>query len=353
MIRLRPQQRWAFIVIFTLPSLISLACATITGGLPASPDQQDIPIKDQQNIPIKKDVDYGTGPFELVDPQVGLSDLSSYKASLTLAFEGTRAGSAEKWSKTYVMLTTREPAARQLTIEKSGDIAGAEPVFRAELDGTEYEKSGEQACDSAAIQEGNSLAERFEPALFLDGVIGADAVGNETVNDIASDHYTFNQSALGQQNVTESIGEVWVASKGGYVVKYLLTSNGTSIYFGEGIEGTLSIDYELTEVNAPVEITLPADCPPGLVDAPLMTDAANVLNMGGILAYDTSTSVAETAAFYQKGLEELGWKPLQDPAVSESGTILNYTQGNQTMTVIIAANNGVTTVHVAISRAQE
>ena len=198
-----------------------------------------------QEITIEKDIVYGSGPFEFPDPQVGLSDLSSYKAILTLAFDGTRDGKVETWSKKYVMLTTRDPAARQLTIEKSGDIPDPTPLFMAELDGADYEKSGEQACDTTAIQAGNSLADRYEPVLFVDGVIGADEAGSDTVNDVASDRYTFDQRAVGEDGVTESSGELWVASEGGYLIKYVLTRKAKADYFGEGVEGTLTLDYEL------------------------------------------------------------------------------------------------------------
>ena len=58
---------------------------------------------------------------------------------------------------------------------------------------------------------------------------------------------------------------MWVAANGGYVVKYVLTTSHDPDYFGEGVEGELSWDYELTNVNQPVTMELPADCPAGML----------------------------------------------------------------------------------------
>src|SRR5450432_388493 len=73
---------------------------------------------------------FGPGPFNLTMPTVGLSDLSSYRATLTVLFKGTQAGQPALWSRTYVMLASQKPAARQLTIDKVG--GDAVQVFMAE-----------------------------------------------------------------------------------------------------------------------------------------------------------------------------------------------------------------------------
>ncbi len=47
--------------------------------------------------------------------------------------------------------------------------------------------------------------------------------------------------AFGQFCLAQSTGEMWVASDGGYIVKYLVTTKGDANYFGEGIDGTLRL----------------------------------------------------------------------------------------------------------------
>jgi len=135
-------KRWTILLLILLPLLVSLACKFLTGGPAAgtpTPDSQT-----PELVTIQADVVFGPGAFIFPDTKAGLADLTSYKASLTLSFDGTRAGKAQKWSKTYVMLSAKEPAALQLTIEKTGDISDLDAVFMAEMNGAAYERRGKQ-----------------------------------------------------------------------------------------------------------------------------------------------------------------------------------------------------------------
>jgi hypothetical protein len=336
---------------------ISLACLTLTGA-PSTATQKASSVsstatRESSTASAEINVDFGPGTFDFPDTKAGLADLTSYKASLTLSFDGTRDGKVQKWSKNYVLLSAKEPATIQLTIVKTGDLANLESVFMAEAGGADYERRGEKACTANVIESGNSLSNRLEPAGFLTFVIGAEAAGSETVNATAANHYTFDERASGQSGLVKSTGEVWVASEGGYIVKYLLTTKGNADYFGEGIEGILTLDYELTDVNQPVTFKLPDDCPAGLVNAPLLQDASNVLNMPGMLTYDTSTSLTDIVAFYQKEIPNMGWKLVGDPTITEKAALMEFKQGNKTMSIILTADDYGTTVDVVLGNAQE
>ena len=299
-----------------------------------------------------KDLAFGPGSFNLTEPEVGLADLASYKATLTLSFTGTQDGKAQRWSKTYSMLTTKEPADRQLTIEKAGDFPDPGQVFMAEAAGAAYERLGTAACMATVIDPGNSLGVQMEPAGFLMGVTGAEAAGSETVNGVAADHFTFDDRGVGLQDIAKATGEMWVATNGGYIVKYVLTIVGDADYFGTGIEGTLTLDYELTELNKPVSLTLPADCPAGMVNAPQLPDASNLQSVPGLQSYDTSSSVADAAAFYQKQILDLGWTLPSGPAINDTTAIMDFANGNQTMTVIITTGDTGTKVLIELGSSQ-
>ncbi len=317
---------WKFLPLILTPLLVLSACGT--GANNPSADSQD-------SEELVVEVTLGPGPFNFRDTRAGLADLSSYKATLILSFDGSRDGQPSLWSKTYVMLSMKEPAARQLTIEKSGDNPDPEAVFMAEADGAAYESRGESGCNATVMDPVNLLADTWEPAGFLTGVVGADEAGSETVNDVSAAHYTFDERAFGLSDIAESTGEMWVASEGGYIVRYLVTTQGDADYFGEGIQGTLTWDYELTEVNAPLTFEFPTDCPAGMVDAPMLPDASNVLNVPGILAYDTASSLAEAVAFYQEQLATLGWQLLDDSAVTDTMALLPFSHGDQQLSVFI------------------
>jgi len=342
-------KHWAILLLVLTSLLISLACKFLTAA-PA----MDAPATDTSateapvsgELTIEGDVVYGPGAFNFPNTQAGLSDLTSYKATLVMSFDGTEAGQSQQWSKTYVMLAAKERETRQLTIEKTGNLSDLDAVFMAESDGAAYERHGQNVCSANVIEEGNSLSERLEPIGFMNGVIGADEAGNETVNDVAANHYTFDERAFGQLGIAQSTGEMWVATEGGYVVKYLLTTKGNADYFGEGIEGTITWDYELTDINQPLTITLPDNCPGGMVNAPLLADASNILNMPGILTYDTSSSLADAAAFYQKEIPSLGWEPVDEPAITDTTVLLDFIQGDKTLTIIITADDTGTTINL-------
>jgi hypothetical protein len=146
---------------------------------------------------------------------------------------------------------------------------------------------------------------------------------------------------------------MWVASEGGYLVKYLLTTKGKAAYFGEGVEGTISFDYELTDINKPVQFSLPDDCPLGIVDAPKLPDASNVVEGPGILTFETSTSLKDAAAFYQKQLPDLGWKASGEPNITDVNALLIYTRGPETMSVVIAIDKDITKVRILLGRPQK
>ncbi len=345
---------WKIALLGFVILIISSACLTLTpaspAGAPSSPAAT--PTQDGLSVLVEGDVAFGPGSFNLTEPGVGLADLASYKATLTLSFAGTQDGKTQQWSKTYIMLTTKDPAARQLTIDKSGDNSDPVPVFMAEAGGAAYERRGTNACNATVIDPGNSLGVQMEPAGFLAGVRGAEAADSETVNTVAADHYTFDERAFAQLGIAKSTGGMWVATDGGYIVKYILTTQGDANYFGEGIEGTLTWDYELTGVNQPVVFDLPADCPAGMVNAPQLPDVSNVQNVPGLLTYDTSSSLSDAAAFYQKEIPPLGWTLLGDPATNDTTALLDFTKGDQTMTVIITAGDAGTKVLIELGSSQ-
>ena len=336
-------------------STATTQATTLVPATPASTQAVGDPtVPAQEPAKVQVDVVFGPGVLILPVASVGLADLSSYTASLTFSFDGTQAGQPKKWSKTYVMLTDQKPAARQLTITKTGDVSDPAPILLAEADGAAYARHGENPCIAKGIVAGDTLAQRFEPAGLLTGVIGADAAGSAAVNGAAADHYTFDERALGQANLAKSTGEMWVASKGNYIVKYLLATKGGADYFGEGTVGTLTWDYELTGANQPVSIQIPKDCPAGLVDAPLLPDASNLRSMPGMLTYDTSTSLADAAAFYAKQIPALGWKVAEGepdkPDVSGDSVVLDFTQADKTISIILTSDQGVTTVDITLTR---
>jgi hypothetical protein len=286
----------------------------------------------------------GPGDFDLQSPGAGLAGLASYRATLTLTFDGTRAGQPEQWSRTYNLLVSREPAARLLTIESVGATTGQ--LVWVEANGVRFERRDGGVCTVAPVLAEQSLAERWELTTFLSALQGAESAGSEVVNGLATDHYTFDERATGEAGLATSTGEVWTAATGGYVVRYRLATTAEAAYFGDGREGTATWDYALIEPNVPITIDTPSDCPSGLVDAPQMQDAAGIVSVPGLLSYTTAAAPAAVAAFYQQELLALGWQSTTDPTIGADGAWFEFAQENQVLSVIIAAGGPGTVVQL-------
>ena len=365
---IHPGKHWALLAIPVV--LLLLGCAFVNGvtstAVPASGPQPQAGASQNPSAAtaassaapqatdakVTLHIDFGPGPFNLPDPTVGLSSLPSYTATLKLAFDGTDNGQPDKWSRTYVMRASKTPAARLLTIQTTGPVSNTDPVLLAEMDGVDYQQQGQDLCSAAFSTPGNSLSDQLEPARYLSFLFGADAAASETVNAVPANAYTFDERAMAQEGLTKSTGKVWVASTGGYVVRYTLTSQGVSDYFGAGVAGTLTEDYELTGIGKPANLQLPDGCPGGTVSIPSLPDAANVVSDPGSLSYDTATSLADAAAFYQKQAASLGWTPISDPDITPANDFFEYTQGDQTMDITIATAASGSTVDIFMFRGQ-
>lgn len=291
---------------------------------------------------------FGPGPLTFLNATAGLEKLSSYQSTLTIAFRGTKAGKPEEWSTNYVMLATHDPAGRQLTITNTGEGSDPANVYKAEEAGVAYERRDDTPCTAVVLDQKKSLTALWEPASFLIGIQGGEKVGSETVNGLATDRYTFDERALGPFPPSKSTGQMWVATNGGFIVRYLLTTEAKADYFGEGIEGTITWDYQLTGVNQPVVIDLPKDCPAGMIDAPRLSDAANLQNVPGLVGYITASSPAEVIEFYQKELTALGWKSVDEPVVGEILALQEFTRADQRLSVITTTNEDGTSVQMLL-----
>lgn len=151
--------------------------------------------------------------------------------------------------------------------------------------------------------------------------------------------------------MTQSTGAFWIAADGGYLVKYSLVTKGTAAYFGNEAEGAITWDYTLTDVNQAIAIPLPEDCPSGMVDVSALPNATDMVKLPGVLRYSTITNLADVASFYQKELLDQGWQLPTAPTIDKDSASLEFTKGDQQLTVIITAGDGKTKVRIYLEAA--
>ncbi len=288
--------------------------------------------------------------FDLPDPAVGLDSLGNYRATLTLTFDGTRDGQPEQWSRIDTLAVSRDPAARVYTSDQSGSTV--RQLVRVVIGATLYETVDAGACTAIAAADdippfGTTPC---EPAALLSGLLGAEEVGTETIGAVPTTHYTFDERSFGSPDPATSIGDVWLADQGGYVVRYLLVTEGSTGYLGAGVAGRFTWDYQLELIDEPVEIARPAGCPPGLIESPRPPDAAVTHDLPGHLAYTTGNVSTEVAAFYEAQLPAAGWALTSLAPSINNGWRLTFTRADEELTLIVSALDSGSDVVLLVDR---
>ncbi|RPI29886.1 MAG: hypothetical protein EHM70_15290 [Chloroflexota bacterium] len=122
-----------------------------------------------------------------------------------------------------------------------------------DTDGWEYDTLTPQEKETQKI-----LSQMMDLLPIIDDPV---YVGAETMNGVATNHFTFQVSGIGAEsgvNVVANQGEYWIAEDGQYLVRYTLlieTIDATT-------QETLHTDYliDLTNINQPVSIAFPQGC---------------------------------------------------------------------------------------------
>lgn len=259
----------------------------------------------------------GPGSFDLSDPSVGLAALPSYQARLRMVFDGTRDSQPYHIEKAYTMLHSSADSARLLTDSSSRADGSTENVFSGTLGAVRYSKSSpDQPCLAGLMEMKSPL---YDIANQLPRLLGAEAAGQETVDGIASDVYTFDQRAIGAGGAVSASGKVWVAQQGGYVVKYELAMQSDTV-FGSGITGEQRWEYFLSPTKPELAEVLPEDCPVPLTGIPTMSDATNIISLPGEIRYQTSFTKDDIAAFYTEQFKAMGYLPQGEAVETTGGT---------------------------------
>ena len=288
----------------------------------------------------------GSGDFILADPRVGLDSLTSYRGTLTVSFDGTAAGQQVQWSSTSVLTRISDPASALLTIERTGDLDAADPDLVAEAAGSTFQRDAGGSCASSDLDPEASVLDALEPAAQLAGVVGGESIGGKDIDGAPASGYRFDQRAVGQDGAATTTGEVWMAVDGGYVIAYTMSATAGAELFGDGVEGTMSWEYSLTDVNASVTVDIPPECGAALLNAPLPADATNVVRFDTGLRFDTSSSPADVVAFYQQQSTAVGWVAEGEPSSDDKRGTVEFTAGDALITVVALATDAGSNVMI-------
>lgn len=298
--------------------------------------------------------------LDIPEPAASLDQLSSYRGEVVVSFKGTRGGQPYEWTENWLVARTTDPQAYLVTLDMPGEEAPSTGGWlRGQVSGVAYARSGREApCSAWVISEEDQPSELgeggFNPLENLPPVSGASPVGApEPVEGILSQHYRFDENAVDAAGVAKAAGDLWVAVDGGQLMKYSLRAEGGSEYFGQGVEGSMTWEYTLTQPNQLGEIPLPYDCPLGLIEVPTLPDATDTIVQPGFLGYLTSTDAPGAAAFYQERLPADGWQLAAEPRIMDENANLEYSKENKNLTILISPNGDRRSVWLVMEKAPD
>ncbi len=273
----------------------------------------------------------------LSNPQTGLASLDNYQSDLTISFQGTRDGQEINITDTYMQAEWPAQSAKFTTIDALNEAGDRQLTLVGSVGEAQYYQADSAApCEvtSGALAGGPT---GFRLAFLLPAVGTARSAGEETLDGIATRHYTFDAASLSLPEGAAAEGEAWIARDGGYLIKYVLDITGSNSVFGAGAQGTRHVEYQLSEVGAHSDVVYPEGCEP-VLDWPAVEDATDLIRLPGLLAYNTDASMEAVFAFYADQLPPLEWEQFSEPFLgTDSGSVI-FVNTDRSASAIIAVD---------------
>jgi hypothetical protein len=281
------------------------------------------------------------------DLNQGMDTLKSYRMQYVYAFDGKDdQGNPSKGSITSTQEVINGSTDSHVSYEATGDAASSGNAGKIEMyqiGKDSYmisadEQGKEQCAAFSSGDQSNPQDTLFKPSDFLDGVTDARLVKKgETVNGVKADHYTFDQTNMPSSGYTAASGDLWIAQDGGYMVKYVGKSTGSSSIFAAGKDvGEITWDYNLTDINAITEIKPPENCAaPGLSsDIPMPPNTTVDSSFSGLTTLKSTDDTKTVADFYRSTMPSQGWKIDSDNALGDM-VMLSLTKADRQLSIVI------------------
>ena len=204
----------------------------------------------------------------------GFDAFSAYRMAFDIAFDGTQQGQPSVGQMAGFVESTQNPAAKHLQLNLAGETLRAlVPLPEIEVYDVGETFYIENPADGTWVGV---------PALFINTLMpgGVDVSptevidlpstatlhpGEESINGITTQRYTFDGHDLAENGSKYDYvaGTIWVAVDGDYVVKYEATFSGQHDNLSAGgitllDKGTISIRYDLSDINSSLTIDPPA-----------------------------------------------------------------------------------------------
>jgi len=298
-------------------------------------------------------------PLSLSSRQAGLDKLKSYRIKWQAEWKGTEAGSTQTVNWNWLEEFSSDPKALHWVWQLTDSKQTSKNINMEwwQISDTTYmltkDASGKGECLSFSSDDPSN---QLTKGLFSPGALGsvkdAKYVGTETVNNVKTRHYKYDEKAVSLFASGKVSGDIWVATEGDFVVKETMTWSGVPGLFGLGssTKGDGKWAWEVTNINQPIAIKAPDNCGGQAADVPVMKDATEKSRFGDVLMYKTAAKIADVVAFYKKELAAAGWKIEDEGTSTAQMAQLTFGKDDKELQIIITAEQGKTSVMINVGK---
>lgn len=260
--------------------------------------------------------------------EMQLEALGSFEASFVMRFEGE-----SNW--TYSVVTRFDGEAFEYALAMTGLNSRQDPgdIRLVYADGSS-QMAGE-GTDGLCAQFPDSFDSgvRFlGPTDVVDtAMFGGepDEEDGEEIAGLETQGYSLGGEDVGGWQAADIL--FWLDGESGAVMRYEFELVGEDPVFGAG-EGTLVGAFIVEDVGAQ-EIEPVLEC---VIDLPMPDDASEILQLPGLVVYETSMTVEELGVYYHEVLIEAGWLRLALPQTGKSGEmVIDYITDTLTLDINI------------------
>lgn len=287
--------------------------------------------------------------LNLKSATAGLADLQSYRAKLTVDFEGTRNGQPTQGRLESLTEVTRQPAAWHQTLKVNTTLTSTEIISGV----SEFYRAGEQVyvkrgTEGAWFSFSDGAVSPADLGFFaLDRLIVLPAVVSSPQAELLDGQKTQRFSFTGQDLAAPNLiferaaGDLWLVPPDKYLAQYVISATVRVVIPDPKAhlfdQGRLTLRYTVSDVNAELTITPPNESQverSPLSRLPRLPDAKIVSIFPTFIEYTSAITPIAAALFYRDQLITEGWTENQADIFNEKARLL-YAKDDESLTVLI------------------
>ncbi len=307
--------------------------------------------------------------LNVTSAQAGLDELTSYRASLQVEFDGIRndqaiAGRIESITELAPSPRTIHRYLKTEVITPTAQLANGVAEYFESESRLYLKKAGEDTW--LVLTEGQSSAEpptaaelgwlELDPLLVIPPTV-ASPPQPETLDQLGVEHYRFTKNDLPDNDIVfeQAQGDVWLATHGQLVLGYTLSATvniPTPLPNAHLLDrGRLKVEYALTEVNDKLTITPPEIesilAENQLERLPRLPEAQIISIFPTLLEYTSVISPISATLYYRDELEAQEWTETGADIFNEKSR-LSYAKDGEVITILVTPGDKPDQVRVVL-----